>query len=508
MVIDVRSRREQFGTAVEEEVDVLVVGYGAAGAAAALSAQEAGAQVLVVEKCSHSGGNSLVSSANTVYPQTSADVGRFTRYLMEVCEGTTPAEVIETYVRGLLELPGWLAGMGGELEDLDDLPMGSYYIPNLTFPQLSSAQGLSLVLRRLKQTTRCPQPTGGARMWHLLDRQLSTRGIPIQCATAVCDLLIDGTGRVSGAVVEANGSRRQVSVRAGVVLACGGFAYAEALKHAYLPSSAVGALGSPGNTGDGLRLAQQAGAALWHLTDQASALGIAPQGWEAGFAINLPRPGYLYVDRRGHRFVDETRVEAHTACQLTANYDPATFDYPRLPCFAVFDEENITSGPLGISMFSYNVVRLGYQWSDDNQAEIDRGWIVRAQTLDELAHILEIPAGALRRTVDGYNQGAQAGSDVDFGRCRESLQPLMPPFYALRLVPLLYNTQGGPRRDSCARVLDIDGEPIPGLYAAGEFGSIWGSRYQTSTNFAEALIYGRIAGHSAATGLLSVRTSG
>ncbi|HZA19142.1 MAG TPA: hypothetical protein VE645_20055 [Pseudonocardiaceae bacterium] len=74
-----------------------------------------------------------------------------------------------------------------------------------------------------------------------------------------------------------------------------------------LPSGAVGALGSTGNTGGGLRLAQQAGAALWHLTDQASALGIAPQGWEVGFAINLPRPGYLYVDRRGHRFVDETR---------------------------------------------------------------------------------------------------------------------------------------------------------------------------------------------------------
>jgi predicted oxidoreductase len=74
----------------------------------------------------------------------------------------------------------------------------------------------------------------------------------------------------------------------------------------------------------------------------------------------------------------------------------------------------------------------------------------------------------------------------------------MPPFYALRLVPLLYNTQGGPRRDSSARVLNCDGQPIPGLYAAGEFGSIWGSRYQTSTNFAEALVYGRIAGHSAA----------
>jgi hypothetical protein len=63
-------------------------------------------------------------------------------------------------------------------------------------------------------------------------------------------------------------------------------------------------------------------------------------------------PGYLYVDRKGHRFVDESRVEAHTACQLPANYDPPSLDHPRLPLFAVFDEENFTSGPLGISMFS------------------------------------------------------------------------------------------------------------------------------------------------------------
>lgn len=92
-----------------------MVGYGAAGAAAALSAHEAGARVLVVEKCPQPGGNLLVSSANTVYPQNPADVARFTRYLIEVCEGITPTEVIETYVRGLLEIPSWLAAMAGSL---------------------------------------------------------------------------------------------------------------------------------------------------------------------------------------------------------------------------------------------------------------------------------------------------------------------------------------------------------------------------------------------------------
>lgn len=287
------------------------------------------------------------------------------------------------------------------------------------------------------------------------------------------DLLTDGARRVTGVVVQSDNGPQQIWVQRAVVLTCGGFAYSQALKREHLPASAVGALGSPGNTGDGLRMAQKVGAALWHLGEEASALGIVVEGFDAGFAVNLLRPGFIYVDRMGHRFVDEVRVEAHTAARLTANYDPATFGYPRVPCFAVFDEDNITNGPIGISMFSYNVVKLGYQWSQDNSIEIDRGWIVQADTLVELAKTLGISAQALTRTVQEYNDGCQAGHDVNFGRCSESLKPLQPPYYALRLVPLLYNTQGGPCRDSCARVLDIDGQPIPGLYAAGELGSIW-----------------------------------
>jgi succinate dehydrogenase/fumarate reductase flavoprotein subunit len=181
-------------------------------------------------------------------------------------------------------------------------------------------------------------------MWHLLDSQVAQRDIPVRCGTRVLDLLTDEAGRVTGAVVERGGGRGQVRARQGVVLACGGFTYSEALKRAHLPASAVGALGSPGNTGDGLVMAQKVGAALWHLGDEASTFGILPEGWDAGFAVNLPRPGFVYVDRKGHRFVDETRVEAHTACRLTANYDPATYDHPRVPCFAIFDQENVTAG--------------------------------------------------------------------------------------------------------------------------------------------------------------------
>lgn len=89
---------------------------------------------------------------------------------------------------------------------------------------------------------------------------------------------------------------------------------------------------------------------------------------------------------------------------------------------------------------------------------------------------------------------------MDFDRPKELLKAIEgPPYYAIQIWPALINTQGGPRRDKEARVLDADGKPIPRLYAAGEFGSMWGYLYQDSTNLSEALIFGRIAGRNVAT---------
>jgi hypothetical protein len=107
--------------------------------------------------------------------------------------------------------------------------------------------------------------------------------------------------------------------------------------------------------------------------------------------------------------------------------------------------------------------------------------------------------------MDRYNQGAQVGSDVNLGRCRESLKPLTAPFYALRLVPLLYNTQGGPRRDSCAWVLDVDGQPVPGLYALE---SSVPSGFPVSDLIAEALAMAGLPAISPPTGSLLVPMSG
>jgi succinate dehydrogenase/fumarate reductase flavoprotein subunit len=156
-------------------------------------------------------------------------------------------------------------------------------------------------------------------------------------------------------------------------------------------------------------------------------------------------------------------------------------------------------GPICWATCGYSLVREGYKWSLDNSEEIEKGWIVEAKTISELAKLISMDESNLAETVATYNDHCKNGKDADFGRSKECLKAIEgPPYYSARLFPSLVNTQGGPRKDKEAKVLDLDGNPISRLYAVGEFGSIWGFQYQTSTNYSECLVFGRIAGKNAA----------
>ena len=97
------------------------------------------------------------------------------------------------------------------------------------------------------------------------------------------------------------------------------------------PKKDIGLLGSPGNTGDGIKMVQKVGAQLWHMNAQATVLGFKPAEFETGFAITLRKPGFIYVDRYGNRFLDETRLEAHEAGVATSEFDTRTYTYSHMP---------------------------------------------------------------------------------------------------------------------------------------------------------------------------------
>ena len=156
-----------------------------------------------------------------------------------------------------------------------------------------------------------------------------------------------------------------------------------------------------------------------------------------------------------------------------------------------------------------------YQWSRDNSVEIEKGWIVHGNTLVELAKKLKLYEEGLTETVAKWNKDVRNDRDTQFNRpikasgedrpaYKDFVSTILsepietPPFYGIELYPCLINTQGGPRRNARAQVLDAFGQPIPRLYSAGELGSMWGIIYQGGGNIAECMVLGRIAGKNAA----------
>lgn len=139
-----------------------------------------------------------------------------------------------------------------------------------------------------------------------------------------------------------------------------------------------------------------------------------------------------------------------------------------------------------------------YDWSDDNGAELAKGWIKRAETITALAQTMGLNPAALEETVTRWNAHCHAGADHDFGRIK-MLSPIKEaPFYAMEISPSMLNTQGGPRRNARGQIVRPDGSPVPRLYSAGELGSIYSYLYQGTGNIGECLAFGRIAGRNAA----------
>ena len=131
--------------------------------------------------------------------------------------------------------------------------------------------------------------------------------------------------------------------------------------------------------------------------------------------------------------------------------------------------------------------------------EIESGLLKKAQTIAELAKLIDVDVDALEASLARWNELCLTKNDVDFGRPSGTMMKIQrPPFYAGEVWPVVSNTQGGPEHDAKQRIIDVEDKPIPRLYAAGEMGSAWGHLYMSGGNLAECLVTGQIAGREAA----------
>lgn len=161
----------------------------------------------------------------------------------------------------------------------------------------------------------------------------------------------------------------------------------------------------------------------------------------------------------------------------------------------IFDDDCCKAQPIVNAWIGWPVTcRNPYHWSDDNSVEIEKGWIVKADTIEELAEKLGRDPEALRARSEHYNAMVDAGEDADFGRDITTMAKIQKaPFYAIEEFPAMPACSGGARRNIKGQVLTWDNQPIEGLYSAGELGSLVCNLYQNGTYLHEAICSGRAA---------------
>jgi succinate dehydrogenase/fumarate reductase flavoprotein subunit len=501
----------RLGIDVESTADVLIVGYGAAGAAAALRAAELGGSALILERyqadehtpsTKMSGG--LIMGVRDVEPATT--------YLDRCAGGLVPVEVSHAWAEKASDLVDWLDRQG---TDLSLLRTGGAEHPSFKGAEAIEVYCQSILRdgRRVHALDDNLAGTGGAghgdsrfrtgrELFAALHSAVSSRRqVGIVWGARGQRLLQDAKGRVVALEAVMDGRVHTFLGRRAIILSNGGFEFDEPLKTDYFRAAPVHFYGNPANTGDGVRMAQQVGADLWHMTQLAGrAVGHfqCTDGTWRNFVIYVEPGGYVITDKHGRRFANE-QLQAklrHDFYYELLTYDSQNEEYPRVPCYWFFDQSRLGARPL--TSLASGVVGVGlYEWSPDNRRELEMGWIHEGTSIADVARKAGVgdPERAAA-TVAAYNRICADPSAIDpHGRPRDSLLPLTgPPFYCVTLYPGGSNTSGGPRRNEHAQILDAFGVPIPALYGAGELGQAIGLLYPADgSNLSEAFCFGQLA---------------
>ncbi len=498
------------GQGFDEVFDVVVVGFGFAGGAAALAAHDSGARVLLLEKMPDPGGISICAGGG-VRTVTDRQQGR--AYLRKTVGPDVPDDVIDMMTEGMLGLETYFRN----LAKINDAAIrvrdrgGNYPFPGheaLGIVEVAQIPGFDA----RKEYPHARGRLLGPNVFKLLHDNIRARDITVRLETAARRLIIID-GEVAGIEVSQQGLTRRIGARRGVILATGGFESDPEMQRKYWQIRPVMPAATRANTGDGIRMAQAAGADLWHMWHFHGSYGFRHVDADYPFALRVKRlpdwtpevntpevaMSWIVLNQSGRRFMNEYHPYLQdTGHRPLDQFDPVTQRFPHIPAFLVVDEEGRKCYPLGQAVLNDRAVEP-YVWSDDNLKEVENGILQKADTLEELAALIGADANTLRASLERWNRQCAEGLDEDFARPGASMLPVRTaPFYVGRLWPLVNNTQGGPAHDASQRVLNPFKEPIARLYTAGELGSIWGFLYLGAGNLAECFITGQVAGKHAA----------
>ncbi len=502
----------------DEEFDVVVVGFGYAGAIAAIEAHDDGARVLLCEKMPDPGGVSICSGGGI---RCAADADDAFAYLKASAAGTTPDDVLRVFADGMTTVTGYVGQLADQVGEARIETRGNSSRTGGNYPfegwqTFFSAQvhaDPDIDMAALYPNVRTRPSSGGRELFWVVDRNVRKRGIEVRLDTPARELIRGADNQVLGVVFDGADRPRRVKAGRGVVLACGGFENNPEMKIQYWQAKPVLTASSRGNTGDGIAMAQSMGAALWHMWHFHGCYAFKHPDPDFPFALRVKRlPDWnpvmkaemdvemvwIVVDQTGRRFMNECPPYAQdTSHRPMAFFDTETMRYPRIPAYLITDDAGCRAYQLGD--VRSNDTEYGYDWSEDNSKELEIGILKKADTIDGLAALIGVDAGNLQRTVEGWNALCAAGEDTEFGRPPGTMVPIeTPPYIFGEVWPTVSNTQGGPVHDASQRIIDAAGKAIPRLFAAGELGSSFGHLYLSGANITECFVTGRLAGQGAA----------
>lgn len=478
------------------EADVVILGAGGAGAAAACTAKEAGASVLVLEKANVIGGDTALSGQSMLGPwpeQQKAIAGI--------------DDSVESYLDDMKNSYRW----GAFAEQGREFP-GEYPFTRLQSDLTADMMNWTTDVIGVGWTPSgmaddpvtegvLPQPTWdtkNCRTWMAMDptnsvmkafgEALGSMDVDVRLRTEADRLVVNEDGRVVG-VYAYDENDKVIAVKAAraVIVATGSFCSNRGMMERYLPiSKGIQGGGCYGATGDGMRMVRAIGGSLSEMD-----LGVHWYPFEAGtnsgqFSTTLilfggpegsvpisQQPGVM-LNYDGERFVSESngyhligRAIAQQECQ---------------EAWYVFDSHKGAADMI-LDVIPYN------------------NRVVRAETLEELCTILRLPFDTVRMQIDDYNSAIEKGEDLAFEKLLDGCQSIdQGPFFALNIRPRPYATYGGVDTDLDARVLDANGNAICGLYAAGIVTGSYAARegFYYNGGLAQALVFGRLAGKNAA----------
>jgi succinate dehydrogenase/fumarate reductase flavoprotein subunit len=486
----------------DKVTDVVIVGYGATGAVAAITVSEAGGQAIVIEKAPEAGGTSAVSTGGMRY---TTDVRQAAIYVKNIGLGTIDEETAEAFAEEWVNLKPWL-----ERHDIKLVtpvpsakPFQNMGAPDMEMMFVKSFDGYPL---------GC-----GRDLFAFLDGLVKRQGVEVMLNTPAKRLVQHPmTKEILGVIAESGGKRIAIKARKAVVMACGGFSANREMLETYITHAPVEIhpTGTPYSTGDGIKMAMDVGADLWHMNGiEYSTHAFKADEFPCAFWLQPKARSWIHVNRSGKRFHGESDLNYGHTKKFVHIFDfidtPmwAIADWPNAPWYMIFDNKVRQAGPIclterlsGASPFiTYNSSRELYKWSSDNQVEIDRHWIKKGASVAELAAQIHVDAAGLQETISRYNGYCASSLDEEFERAPESLVALdAPPYYAIQCCMGIINTQGGPKRNAKSQILGAyDGSAIPRLYGGGEFGSLWSFLYPGGMNLVECITSGVICGRHA-----------